>query len=210
MAEVKLEDINKYITMIRINFENSYQAQTKEERQILYSSWYEILKSYPKEVCDRAVINALKHAKFAPRIGDIVEQIEKLREAYEVSETELWAEMTGVLREVEYCAYCFRFTAIQPNGKTQGDNARDRVKEIFNNLSPELQEYLRDTRGLINMAGSGEKELAFEKGRFMKQIPTIRERARTRQETSDSLAGVLKELTVHFSIDSPKNKLLEG
>jgi len=77
MTALTPQDVNKYIATIRINFENAYKTQTSEERQILIKSWYEILKEYPKEVCDKAVINAIKYAKFAPRIGDVVEQIEK-------------------------------------------------------------------------------------------------------------------------------------
>ena len=50
MAAVTPQDINKYITTIRINFENAYKTQTDEEREILIKSWYAILKDYPKEV----------------------------------------------------------------------------------------------------------------------------------------------------------------
>ena len=100
MTQLSLQDVNKYITTIRINFENASKTQTSEERQILIKSWYEILKEYPKEVCDKAVINAIKYAKFAPRIGDIVEQIEKMRTAYEKTDGELWTELTSVLNTV--------------------------------------------------------------------------------------------------------------
>lgn len=210
MTLVTMDDCNRYITTIRINFENAYNTQTKEERAILLKTWYAILKEYPKEVCDMAVINALKHAKFAPRIGDITEQIEKLREAYEKSSEELWAELSGVLREVERCVYRFRFTAIQSNGATEGDNARQRVRNIFSGLSPELKEYLRDARGLIELSEYSDKDLSFEKGRFLRTLPTLRERARIRRETPEQLAGIIKGLTVHFAVDCADTKLLTG
>ena len=205
MTPITPQDVNKYITTIRINFENSYKTQSDEEREILIKSWFAILKDYPKEIVDKAVINAIKNAEFAPRIGTIVKEIEKMREAYEKSETELWSELTGVLREVETCAYRFRFTALDYNGKTQGENAIMRVDEIFNGLSPELKEYCRNVGGLIELAKS--EGLEYEKGRFMRTMPTIKQRARTRQETPN-LARLIQGLSV--AIDCDEMKLLQG
>lgn len=207
MTAITAHDINKYITTIRINFENAYKTQTDEERQILIKSWFAILKEYPKEIVDKAVIDAIKYTRskdFAPRIGDIVERIEKMREAYEKSDAELWAELTGVLREVHRNYYAFRFTAIDYNGKTQGDNARERVAEIFNGLSDELKEYCRTQRGLIDIAEYTDEQLSYERGRFMRTIPTIKERAKTRQETPEQLAGLIKGLSVAIKCNEMK------
>lgn len=209
MTAITAQDINKYITTIRINFENAYKTQTDEERQILIKSWYAILKDYPKEIVDKAVLQAIKHAEYAPRIGTIVKEIERMREAYEKSDAELWAELRSVLREVEKCAYSFRFNAMDANGKTQGDNARDRVEEIFNGLSPELKDYCRNSRGLIDIAQMSEKDITlYERPRFMRVIPTIKERARTRQETGEQLAGLIQGLTGAIGCDGMK--LLKG
>ena len=207
MTRLTPQDVLKYITTIRINFENAYKTQTDEEREILIKSWYAILKDYPKEVCDVAVINAIKNAEFAPRIGTIVKEIEKMREAYEKSDAELWAELRGVFREVEKCAYSFRFNAIAPNGKTQGDNARERVEEIFNGLSPELKDYCRNSRGLIDISQLSENDIQFEKARFLRVMPTIKERAKTRSETPN-LAGLIQGLSGALECDG--TKLLQG
>lgn len=209
MTAITVQDINKYLTTIRINFENAYKTQSDEERQILIKSWYAILKDYPKEIVDKAVLQAIKHAEYAPRIGTIVKEIERMQEAYEKSDGELWAELRSVLREVEKCAYCFRFTALDANGKTQGENARERVEEIFNGLSTELKEYCRNSRGLIDIAQMSEKDITlYERPRFMRVIPTIKERARVRQETSESLAGLIQGLT--GALDCDGTKLLKG
>lgn len=199
MGSITPQDVNKYITLIRINFENAYKTQNDTERQLLIRSWYEILKPYPKEVCDAAVLNAIKNAEFAPRIGSIVKEIEKMETAYEKTENELWAELTGVLREVEKNVYAFRYTYIEENGLSQGDNARQRVADIFNSLSPELKEYCRNQRGLIEIATSD--GLQYEKGRFMKQLPTLRERAKTRRGMGDALAGLIQGMGIFLTAE---------
>lgn len=207
MKAVTLEDINKYLTTIRINFENAYKTQTDEERKILIQSWYVILKDYPKEVCDKAVIEAIKHAKFAPRIGDIVEQIDKMRVALEKDENELWAELTGVLGTVSSNTYRYRFNAVDYNGLTQGENARRRNEAIFEKLSPELKEYCRDIGGLITIAEYTAEQLTYERGRFMRNIPAMKERARTRQALPENIAGFLQSTATLITSD---RKLLKG
>ena len=195
MTALTMDDVLQYLTMIRINFENAYKTQTQEEKKLLLKSWYAILKDYPKEICDKAVINAIKNAEFAPRIGTIIKEIEKMQVAYEKSDMELWAELTGVMRSVCDCVYRFRFNFIEANGKTQGENAKIRLREIYNNLSPELKEYCRNENGLIELADLTDQQLNFEKGRFLKTIPQIRERAKTRAETGN-MAGLLQGLNV--------------
>ena len=208
MTQIKATDINKYIATIRINFENSYKTQTEEEREILVKSWFAILKVYPKEIVDKAVLEAIKYAKFAPRIGDIVERLEKMQVAYEKSTEELWAELTGVLREVSSNVYRFQFTYREENGKTQGENARIRVEQIFDNLSVELKEYLRNYKGLIELTRAD--ELAYEKGRFIKVIPQIKERIKTRQAMPEKISMLLEQTTELIKLEHKDTRLLKG
>ena len=210
MRTLTLEDINKYITMIRINFENAYKSHTKEERDMLYASWYTILKDYPKEICDKAVINAIKNAEFAPRIGTIVKEIEKMMAAYEKSESELWAELTSVLGEVDRCSHSFRYTFIDSNGLTQGENARKRVQEIFDGLSQELKDYIRTAKGLQELASYTKEDLSYERGRFMRMMPEVKERSKTRQDIPDSLAAIVQGLANQFTLGSGNQNLLGG
>ena len=199
--EISIKDINQYITMIRINFENAYKAQTAEEREMLLASWYAILKDYPKEVCDAAVLNAIKNAEYAPRIGSIVKEIEKMQAAYEKTEAELWEELKRCLREVAECAYKFRFNYIERNGRTQGENARERVKEIYNGLSPELKEYCRSEHTLIELSQLTDEQLGFEKGRFNKTVPQLKERTKTRAQIGGSLSGLIQGMSSRYLLE---------
>ena len=202
MTALTPSDVNKYITMIRINFENAYKAQDDKERELLIKSWYAILREYPKEVCDRAVLEAIKYAKFAPRIGDVVERIEKMIAAYEKDEGELWAELTGVLREVAKQVYYFRFNAIASNGKTQGENARIKVKQIYEGLSPELREYLRGERVLMEISNYTDEELTYERGRFMRLMPEVKERAKTRHAMPDNLSVLVSGMSAYLTLEN--------
>lgn len=190
MAALTLQDCLKYLTMIRINFENAYKMQTSEEKQILIRSWFEILKDYPKEVCDKAVMNAIKNAEFAPRIGTIVKEIEKLRTAYEKTDGELWTELTGVLNSVGRLMY-FGTSKHWYNGKLI--DPTEEVEKIFEKLDPLLQNYVGGVSGLVAL--SKKETLEYEKGRFLKNVEILRTRERTKQETPLGLQGIIKELS---------------
>lgn len=187
MKELKKTDVLDYITVIRLNFDGAYKTSGKEEFERLIQSWYNILKVYPKEVCDKAVERALKTSEFTPRIGTIVKEIEKICDTQEKSLEELWAEVESVFYKVNEDLWRLRFSVIESNGKSQGDNAKERIYDTFNSLSPELREYLQDVGGLISLAQMDEKTLAFEKKAFIKAIPTIKARLKICAELSNLL-----------------------
>lgn len=204
METVSKKDILMILTKIRVNFENAYKCQNDTEQLLLIESWHDVLTEYPREVVFEAVKQALKTAKFAPRLGDITEKIEEMREAYEKSDAELWAELTGVLREVERCAYSFRYTYVDESGISQGDQARRRVAQIFDGLSPELKNYCRDQRGLVELSQYTGEQLSYERGRFMRNMPQLRKSQRIRGNMAAGLAQLVQGVSAHLQIEANK------
>ncbi|MGN0823478.1 MAG: hypothetical protein ACI4MB_00255, partial [Candidatus Coproplasma sp.] len=167
MTPLSKEDVVKYIIKIKLNFENAYSASTDLERQLLTESWFEALCAYPKEICDQAVNNALKKAKFAPRLGDITEEIENILNADAKTDEELWAELISTLPRVyeisRYLSYS-QYSAW----------AQAKLNEVFNSLDQMLQTYLVNTSALVDLSELEEDSLKFEKARFYKQAPNLR------------------------------------
>ena len=195
--ELSKKDIAQYITMIRLNFENAYPTRDDDELTLLIGSWYSILKDYPKEVCNEAVMQTLKRAKFAPRIGDVVETIDKMQSAFQKTDTELWAELTSVLGKTRTAVYDIRYL----NGC---QNARERLKGIFDGLSQELKNYVRNTSGLIDIADYDDDQLSYEKGRFLRIMPSLREREKTRKELPESVAKLVGGVADKLQIENKK------
>ena len=205
MLFTKLDAI-KAITKIRVNFPNAFPTESDEQEQLLIETWYECLEEYPAELVARALKESLKTAKFAPKIGDITEKIEAMRTAYEKSDAELWAELMGVLREVERCAYSFKYTYVDESGISQGDQARNRVAAIFDNLDPVLKDYCRNQRGLVELAQYTDEQLSFERGRFIRVIPQMRKNARIRRETPSMLANLVQGLSGNYSLQAVRRR----
>lgn len=167
MTQLTPAAVATYIIKIQLNFENAYVTSNDTERQLLISSWYEALCEYPKEICDKAVNNALKKAKFAPRLGDITEEINNLLCADSLSDEQLWAELSAVFGKVydisRYLTY------------PQYVNwANAKLNEIYSSLSDELKLFVVNVSTLVDIAEMSEESLQFERARFFKQMPQLK------------------------------------
>lgn len=167
MTQLTPAAVATYIIKIQLNFENAYVTSNDTDRQLLISSWYEALCEYPKEICDKAVNNALKKAKFAPRLGDITEEINNLLCADSLSDEQLWAELSAVLGKVydisRYLTY------------PQYVNwANAKLNEIYSSLSDELKLFVVNVSTLVDIAEMSDESLQFERARFFKQMPQLK------------------------------------
>ncbi|MDE7380460.1 MAG: hypothetical protein K2N14_05335, partial [Clostridia bacterium] len=161
MSQLTVDTVATYIIKIQLNFENAYVTATERDKLLLISSWYDALCEYPKEICDKAVNNALKRAKFAPRLGDVTEEIEKLLSADKKSDEQLWAELTSVLGTVYDVS---RYLIYPQHNKW----ATDKLESIYGNLSEELKLFVVNTSTLVELAEMPAENLRYEKARFFK------------------------------------------
>ena len=146
----------------------------------MIASWYEALREYPKEICDKAVNNALKRAKFAPRLGDITEEINGILSANAPSDGELWAELSAVLGKVydisRYLTY------------PQYVNwANAKLNDIYSGLSNELKLFVVNVSTLVDIAEMTEESLQFERARFFKQMPQLKKHLAQKAEAQKFL-----------------------
>ena len=195
-------EIVKIITAIRVQCPDALQYKTEMDFEILVNMWFDCFKEYPKMIVWKATQNALRSSEYQKKnwLGAISQEIEKMQGAFEKDESELWAELQNVLHDVSACAYRFNFNYVEQNGLTQGENARNRVREIFEGLDPALKDYCRDTRGLVELARYTNEQINFERGRFMKIIPTIRERQKTRNATPENVRVLLQGITEKMTL----------
>ncbi len=167
MTPLTLNDVRLYIIKIQLNFENAYRFETDEELNLLLVCWMDILGNYPKEVCDAAVNNALAKAKFAPRLGDIVDEIKALSRADSKTDQELWAELMDIKFEVWENSKYLRYPQ-------HYEEANKKLEKIYENLDKDLKLYVVNLSTLLEIAQLSDEELVYEKNRFFKNMPALR------------------------------------
>jgi hypothetical protein len=153
--------------------------------EMTVKTWKVLLKNIPDDVTEVAFYKALQTCKMPPTPADILEEVKGLINANEPTDEELWGVFLKVLPKVSELRYMFRFTMIQSNGKTQGDNARDKVEQIWQDLPEKLKQYVGSKGELMRLAEYTDDELKYEKNRFMKSMPVIQKR----QEYAELVSG---------------------
>lgn len=167
MTELTPEVVLTYIIKIQLNFENAYATASDNDKRLLLASWFEALREYPKEICDVAVNNVLKRAKFAPRLGDLTEEIEKLIAPETKSDEELWAELSSVLGRVYDVS---RYLSYPQYVKW----ANAKLNEIYGELSDELKLFVVNVSTLVDIAEMSAENLQYERARFFRQMPVLK------------------------------------
>ena len=192
------QDIIKMLTVIESLYGGKSTSELKQHIQLQADIWLEILGRYDKDLAMKAFYDVCKTEKYRITPAHIVEQIEKIKNAFGKSEQEIWTEFKRALAKVDGLVYRLKFNAVEDNGKTQGENAREEIQKIYDNLPPELKRYCGSVNGLIGLSQIGDSDLElYEKGRFMKSIERIRESVKIQIENpqfAELAQGTLKAL----------------
>ena len=209
--KITKSDIMQLIGMVKVHYSFNYKAFTDNDYIILRDSWYEDLKDYPKELVFKCFNEAKKANKISVTTADIIEQIEKLKSAATETKEELWNKLISTFSKVrDYNNHLTRTVLVKEevkryNPKTdeykteiedvykQVDYGYAKLPELFNSLNPILRAYAVNVRGLVDLAELDNESLQYEKGRFMKEFNSFKERIEIHQEFPQ-LLGMVKEI----------------
>ena len=195
-------DIYSILGVIKANYSYAYKDATKDTMLLLVDTWFQSLKEYPKEVVGQAVQLALEVYKTPPSLADIHEQINKMQEIVEPSINDLWAELYKTLSRISGLSTMLRNNLIEDNGKTQGANARDKINEIYSNLSPILQGYVCNVSMLIVLSHKTDEELNYEKNMFYKLVPQLKEKLRLKSKITIDTKLLLDDRTEKHALSN--------
>lgn len=177
---------NKIIEMIAA-IKTIYSYYAKEtDIEMLVKTWTVLLKSYDDNIVDTAFYKCLQTCKMPPTPADVIEQIQAMNRTLEPSDEELWTVYDKALRDTSTHMSRFGHTYIDSSGISQGQQARQKVDELWNSLPAKIKSYLGSKGELMRNAqawGSDSDYGAFEKPRFMKAMPIMEKR----QECSNLL-----------------------
>ena len=144
--------------------------------ELLVNMWQALFNEYADNELEIAFMVCLKTCKAPPTPAEIIEQIEVSRRVNVPTTEELWNGFTEILKEARRYVYNFDFTLTESNGKTQGQNARERFKVLWNGMPEDIKEFVGGEGEMIRIARADDDELKFERNRFFKTIPTIRKK----------------------------------
>lgn len=157
------------------------QSRQIEDEGALIQVYYDLLKEYPAEVVRTAATNAMKTCKYLPKPSEIIDEVRKITTSFELSEGELFAQLKSAAGKAEDLFGQFNYTFVC-DGKTQGERAREEVRELYESLDPVLKEYIGGVSGLLSLARNDEEQWGYERARFARSLETNRRRVQIKTE----------------------------
>lgn len=175
---------NKIIEMIgAIKTIYSYYAKDTDVK-LLVKTWTGLLEDYSDDVVGVAFYKCLQTCKMPPTPADVIEQIKGLAKANEQSDEELWTIYHRALNDTLRLMSQFGYTYVDATGISQGEQARQKVEQIWQGLPVKIKGYLASKSELMRNAQElNYNDANWEKQRFMKAMPIIEKR----QETNNFL-----------------------
>ena len=202
-----MEITKKYIAglmgIVQAEYPKEFANVKEKDLLLKIEMWYRSLAKYPKEVVDIAFQKALESSPYPPKLADIMNGIGDLKKANEKTDAELWDELVKALMYVDDITY---FGMREFFRGYEIINPANEIKKTFEALDPMLQEYLGSAGRMVDL--SKQDTLEFEKGRFLKMLPTLKNRAEVRRTIDPEILQLLNSATK--SIESAGSMLLTG
>ena len=189
------KNIVEMIGIIKANYSYAYKDVDSNSMSLLIETWFESLSKYDGRIVMVAFKKALETCKMPPTLADIIQNIKQIKVATEPTDTELWNELVKAVEVTNDCIYYFQFQMVEDNGKTQSENAKERFNKLWEEMPQILKDYCGNKSGLVDIA---QTDLEFEKNRFLKQLPTLKQRQEIKATTNPEIlkiaSGIVKEL----------------
>ncbi len=170
---------NKIIEMIgAIKTIYSYYAKETDVK-LLVKTWTMLLQNYDDNIVEAAFYKCLQTCKMPPTPADVIEHIRNISKANEQTDEELWIVYNRALVETANQMSRFGYTYVDASGISQGQQARNRVEEIWEGLPEKVKKYLASKGELMRNANENNLDTSYsswEKQRFMKAMPIMEKR----------------------------------
>lgn len=151
-----------------------YAKETDVEKLVML--WEQTLNGFSDNEVKTATLKCLQICKTPPTPADVIDQIKAFKQSEQPTPESLWGRFLNTMRKVGDLSERLKYTFVEDNGITQGQNAKNKIIQIWEQLPQELKSYIGSQGELIRMAREyDDTALTFEKTRFLKAIPNIRE-----------------------------------
>ena len=195
------KEISLLLAINQTTYPYAYKDMSKEQREILRTVWHNKFKDYESEVISHAFYKALEICKMPVTIADIFTQLSKIKQSQATSDDELWDKFLEAAENCSTLSQYFNYSMRESDGRTQGDIARERTRDIFNELPPEIKAFCGSVHNLIDYGKVGRKELnQFTKPQFLKRMTAIKERAEVLEETPEEILQLIGDTAAKVSM----------
>ena len=133
------------------------------------SLWEMTMVDYDDSIVNTAFLKALKTCKQPPTPADVIENINAIYNANLATAEELWSIAKRAMPKVNAYFHDLQYPVY-------GDTVhpRKKLEKLWNSLPYEIKNYFGNVDMLKTVAQYSDKDMQYEKSRFIKNLPQIR------------------------------------
>lgn len=142
--------------------------------------WYESLEPYPKDLVLSIFKDTIKKSRYAPVPADLVDKLDLVCNNSQKNQEQLWYELEQAVYDTSQILYYAEHPIYDATGKVKQRSMREQLLDLYNGLNPVLKEFVPSVGALVSFANLD--NLEFEKNRFIKRVPELREIVNTKKK----------------------------
>lgn len=169
------QSVWRLIAEIKANYRYTYKGMTDKEMKLMATRWSDCLKAYTDEQVESAFKTALCKLSVPPTVADIIGIISRQERLLEPRDMELWQMLIRSVSDTRAMVWV-RDVGYMRMYENRGNGAR----KIYDRLPIVLKEYV-DFDSFCDMGSMTDEELRYERARFLKAIPEVKESLRERR-----------------------------
>lgn len=171
------------MTILQANYPDSFRGASDAIVAAKITLWHDFFKDYPKEIVYAAskAFMATDTKGFMPNVGQIAEQIQRLKKPNEMAPAEAWALVTKALRNSTYGS-----------------------REEFEKLPPEIQRAVGSPAQLREWAQMDTETVQSVIGsNFQRSFQIRQTRDRDLDKLPGDVRGLIGEVAGRMELDNP-------
>lgn len=166
----------RLVTAMKVNYRYTFRDMTKEEMTLMVETWYDMLSPYTDEEVQGAFRVALCKCKMPPTLADIIGILTRQEELKAPTDAEYWTELMNALEEIKEPVYDEEFYQELPFYVKH----KAETEKVYATLSEPVKRIV-DFSTFLDYARESAEELRYERARFLKAIPDVRETLREKK-----------------------------
>lgn len=171
--------VRKIVTEVIMTIKSAYPNYKPDGGpDVVLKIWETVLRDYSDDEINAALFKCVQNCKFVPTPADLVEYINLCRIAALPTPEELWCAYYEMLIKGARLYSCFNYTAMDDNGRTQGQNARAKAEKLWEDAPDEVKRQIGSYGEFIRRAKDycyNSRSLDVEQQRFVTAVSQRRE-----------------------------------
>lgn len=159
-------EVKELLQLNKKMYQHSERPMADDTIAVQLAVWSVALRDVPAQAGRIAMQRAFTVCRFPVTLADVCDQLRAMQAAQNRPAADVWREILQAAHKAHNNAAEYRYTFRGPDGKTQGQHARERNQALYAALHPAAREWLGSVDELAALEELDERSLHYRRKDF--------------------------------------------